>query len=74
MSKPLLEIVDTGFTSYRYEAAIDGWLLRTPRQNHPRRFMTLEAAYRALRKEVGGRGLEWTVPYERRAIEIGAKL
>ena len=70
----LLEIIATGFPKYPYEVAVNGWLVRTSVRNEIRRFKTLTAAHRALRKEVRRQGLEWTIPYERRGIEVGADL
>jgi hypothetical protein len=70
----LLEIIHTGFSEHPYEVAVNGWLVRTSVRNDVRRFRTLAAAHRALRKEVRRKGLEWTVPYERRGIEVGADL
>lgn len=61
---PTLDVVHAGFPTSPWQAAIDGWFLRTP-NGKIRKFSTDSACHRALRQEVRRRGLEWTIPHER---------
>ncbi len=58
------EIVHTGFASFPWEAAIDGWMLRST-HGRVRRFQTNSAAIQALRREAIRQGIEYSIPHER---------